>query len=65
MIPKMLSLEFVIPKELKTDKKVSVSGSDSDSDSDATRPNFNAEDATLFAEMAKQVSIRQVESNIE
>ena len=65
LIPKVLSVEFVIPKELKTDKKVSVSGSDSDSDSDATRPKFNARDATLFAEMAKQVSIRQVESNIE
>ena len=64
LIPKVLSVEFVIPKELKTDKTVSVSGSDSDSDSDATRPKFNAIDATLFAEMAKQVSISPVDSNI-
>ena len=55
----------MIPKELKTDKNVSVSGSDSDSDSDATSPKCNARAATLFAKMAKQVSIRQVESNIE
>ena len=63
--PKALSAEYVLPKESKTDKTVSNAGLDSDSDLDATRPKFNARDATLFAEMAKQVSNRQVESNTE
>ena len=50
-------------KGIEDRQNVSVSGSDSDSDSDATRPKFNSRGATLFAEMAKQVSIAQVESN--
>ena len=65
LLPKVLSVEFVLPKESKTANPVSVSGSDSDSDPDAIRSTLNARDATLFAEMAKQVSIRQVESNTE
>ena len=53
----------MLPKESKTDKTVSNAGLDSDSDLDA-RAKFNARDSTVFAEMAKQVSITQIDSNI-
>ena len=65
LLPKVLSEVFVLPNKSKTEKTVSGSGSDSDSDSDsdARRPQFNARDATLFAEVATEAYITQVEFN--
>ena len=56
LFPKVLSKMFVEePKRKKSD-------SDSDLDEKKTSQ-FNAKDTTLCAEVAKQVSIRQVESD--
>ena len=63
MLPKVLSEFFVLPNKSKTEKTVSVSGSDSDSDSDARKPQFDARGATLFAEVAAEAYITQVEFN--